>query len=127
MTKQETIQNAYGKDWEIIKNFVNNDGWFNGIPTDNESSRVFNKIYNDCDVRHNHIRLKSLKGIEHNNGWILTAEKGIPIENGDYHIINTDNEMWKFKFDKDDRFNVATWLTNVTHYQPAIIPKPPIY
>ena len=62
MTKQEKIQEAYGKYWEQVKDYVDENGWCYAFFT--------LKTYFKTDFTSEKWRPKSLIGIEDNNGWI---------------------------------------------------------
>lgn len=81
MTKEVKIKEAYGENWDQVKQFADENGWIkdawiyhgvsNGISYDGlilplESSDVQFKQYNSSDSTW---RLKILIGIENNNGW----------------------------------------------------------
>lgn len=84
-------------------------------------------------------RPKSLQGIENNNGWIkIESEDDLPKEDMDCFYITKYSENiipgcfrlhsykgWRNMFTVDH--NIAVGLGHVTHYQPIIKPKPPIY
>ena len=69
-----------------------------------------------------------------NNGWIkIESEDDLPKEYGEYYFRTTYNTMitysgWYSSSDKKfyDR-NHYFEIIEVTHYQPIIKPKPPIY
>lgn len=133
MTKQEKIKEAYGKDYDVL--LPNENGW---------STKVI--MYQDVDfekydidaVAHGlyMVRLKSLEGIETNNGWIkIESEDDLPKEYyGIYHVISRQNiycnepknqnteDYWQNDINKK-----AFWLENFTHYQPITKREPPIY
>jgi len=123
MTKEERIQEAYGEHWEIIKNYVDKDGWLDGKPCDNDLSRVYNNLFDDCDREFDTIRPKSLQGVENNNGWIkIEKEEDLPKEKGVfliYHITGS-SEIYS------GNMNMSS-LKNYTHYQLIKEPQPPIY
>lgn len=81
-------------------------------------------------------RPKSLQGIENNNGWIkIESKDDLPKEEIDVHFIFTEYEGKKGRFQTygvwDNNlksfYSGALKINNVTHYQPIIKPKPPIY
>lgn len=127
MTKYEKIKEAYGECWDNLilnnqSNALSNNGY---LP-----SGVFNYISCSIELEHTdeYSRPKSLQGIEDNNGWIkIESEDDLPKENNEYYWTITENdkdikERWFNKF-----FNEYEGEGKVTHYQPIIKPKPPIY
>lgn len=90
MSKQEAIQKAYGEHWELVKETVNENGWFD---YDYEKHR---KIADNIPLESysqfssSVVRPKSLQGIENNNGWIkIHREEDIPKE-----LIDTGTEVF---------------------------------
>lgn len=124
MTKEEIIQEAYGEYWEIHKDKINEDGWINQsiLSRADFSSLQFND-------KANKMRPLQLQGIEDNNGWLT-----MQVENENF---NEWFNCWTFS----DMIEYATWnphqryfidtegviIKHVSHYQPIIKPKPPIY
>lgn len=74
-------------------------------------------------------RPKSLSGIENNLGWIRIEEDGSNLPNGndadDFWICN-ENGLFDF-FSYPEQIERKFRNGTVTHYQPVIKPKPPIY
>lgn len=74
-------------------------------------------------------RPKSLSGIENNLGWIRIEEDGSNLPNGndadDFWICN-ENGLFDF-FSYPEQIVRKFKNGTVTHYQPVIKPKPPIY
>lgn len=122
--KLKAIQDAYGEYFEKCK--PNKDGW---------SLRHYEEIgmniygseaeFNDFMVW----RPISLKGIENNRGWIRIEEDGSNLPNGndadDFWICN-ENGLFDF-FSYPEQIERKFRNGTVTHYQPVIKPKPPIY
>lgn len=124
MTKQEKIKQAYGEHWDKVCEYVDGKGWCVGY-------------WNICEVLNGiskprsqgtKWRPKSLDGLEDNNGWTKIESDGdLPKESGKYHVIyenrlnNIATEYFNLKSNGWDSF------LRVTHYQPIIKPKPPIY
>lgn len=91
MTKQEKIKEAYGKDWEIVKNNVDENGWL-----DPYFNLKYFESFLDCDVERNKnlFRPIILKSVENNNGWIKieTEEQYNKLENGLYEWYNIETK-----------------------------------
>lgn len=124
--KQKAIREAYGIYWNKIKGDVNPDGW---IGFDVWFRFIGHKIDYECnpnEIYQSH-RPFCLQGIENNNGWLSVVEHGLPKKwdyHLDYHVF--DNEGYV----STRTFTVSSedyWKAHVTHYQPIIKPKPPIY
>lgn len=130
MTKQETIQKAFGKHWEFVKTYVDENGW-----CDDVWRGQLKTVYDDLDVKwfgSTRFRPKSLTGIEHNNGWIkIESENDLPKSDFEmFHVIFTPSggigkHLW----------NDGKWCGcdgrkskgNVSHYKTIDEPQPPIY
>lgn len=114
MTKEEKIKEAWGGAYggDIFEN-----GWkpINSVYI----SDTLDVDYSECRTM---ARPKSLRGIEHNNGWnILKGIKNEIQHDGDIWIINRNG-------------NIELWLQYqylpigyATHWKPVIKPKPPVY
>lgn len=135
MTKQETIKQAYGEYWELIKNHIDENGWVDtqtfsfarkGIEFDFYKKRTKSYLgyYN---------RPKSLEGLENNNGWIkIESEEDLPNNSCScwiqvkYQYTNTP--FWYDFTKKCFVFKGIILFTNeITHYKPIEKPKPPLY
>jgi hypothetical protein len=123
MTKQEKIREAYGEHFESVKDYVDENGWcdLSIMPLKWKLSET-----TDIDIEDfTWFRPKSLAGIEDNNGWIkIESEDDLP-------KIDFITQYWFFD-------GASTWISTftlemklgrvkITHYQPIIKPKPPIY
>lgn len=121
MTKEEKIKEVWGELMPDYTNIDLNNGW----SLDDFHEEDFNdidfhtqQIYTPCKIRP-----KSLQGIEDNNGWIL----GLPTEETDNVWLMTKDAgivCSNYEYMKGDE---AHWIENVTHYQPIVKPKDPIY
>lgn len=125
-TKEEAIREAYGVHYPIIKNSLNENGYIlNAVGTP-----VFVPSIGELDFIDDGFlfRPKSLQGIETNNGWIrIESEADLPKESGHYLII-LKNIGIKIDFWKNYESEFELWnKDSITHYQPIIKPKPPIY
>jgi len=135
MTKEELIKESYLEYWEqlepaVQKRALSSNGWLHWDDIVNDNGALTDCIDMDRDI--DYYRPKSLRGIEHNNGWIKINDKSdLPKEyksywcltyNGDVKILRFDPEFkeWFYECNRGLMFTV-------THYQPIIKPKPPIY
>jgi hypothetical protein len=135
MTKQEKIQEAYGEHWELVKNYVDENGWF--YSNSSEYVKIFHTICMSVllDPRRQEdlcsYRPKSLSGIEDNNGWIkIESESDLPKEESIMYRLGMFLNDGRFHQDS----NLCTLTTaiaalnwNYTHYQPVGKKKEPIY
>lgn len=121
-TKEEVIKEAWGNDYP--KNGVDDNGWskdcyshgtFDWELFDSEDGYVMPKI-----------RPKLLQGVENNNGWIkIESEDDLP-KDGYYFVVYKNGKMSDCPKDsdfEDDNY----WMQHITHYQPIVKPKPPLY
>lgn len=149
MTKEEKIKEAYGKNWEIVKDKVNKDGWIKDRefifsdfiePIDWQTTDHDDEYY---DTR----RPMKLKGIENNNGWVkIESEIDLPKENIEcfFRVVVNERYCNAGVYINNGRFRVKSSLTNsenfftvddvirnyfpkVTHYKVIEKPQPPIY
>lgn len=124
--KQKAIREAYisaGVDWEQVKEFLDENGAF---PISRHIQFVPKGRGQEWSFNEKGIYPKSLSGIETNNGWIsIESEKDLPSEVDKYWVIGygLDYPIIQF-FDVE---NKNEWLEVVTHYQPIVKPKPPLY
>ena len=114
MTKEETIKEAYG---EYFNKDINENGWCS-----NHSVRI---RMDSMEIERSRFgwRPKSLSGIEKNNGWIkIESESDLPKETDNYFVVNELGILMRgFCIGE-----INHWK-DITHYQPVINPKPPIY
>jgi hypothetical protein len=127
--KEKAIKEAYGDKWDRVKDIVDmNNGSIDLVkchPTElgysyheiEEFQRVF---------RPNRWRPIQLSGIEDNNGWI----EGLPpddasdiwvISRENKHLSDVNYQTLLIKSNKESLSKV------ITHWQPLVKPKPPIY
>lgn len=136
-TKEEVIREAYGVCWDQVKEFVDEDGWCSDCQID-----LNNKGYNTwleyipADCKEMHIvygepeywyRPKSLSGIENNNGWIrIESEEDLPKDSFNYYAFCSNGSVMTFNDFEYYKEYIIPEL-KVTHYQPIVKPKYPIY
>ncbi|WP_312208312.1 hypothetical protein [Empedobacter sp.] len=122
MTKEELIKEAWGG---VFNPHICENGWFNmwylqHVPN---MEKFLDKT--EYDIINKCVRPKSLRGIEHNNGWIK-IEEGLPKEQGKYLTYRKNGIM------TEEHFYLVTpyaWekFYGVTHWKPIDKQKPPIY
>jgi hypothetical protein len=132
MKKREVIKEKYGVHYELIKKFIDENGWFYTDGFHHHFSFKYDE--KGFGVTHR-IRPKSLAGIEHNNGWIkIESEEDLPKLTIKYHVV-MNGKLSKALYSGKNRWFVngndfpkTTEIHGITHYQPIIEPKhPPIY
>jgi len=118
MNKQEKIQESYGEHWDIIKDFISENGWY-----DRKYSNFNPELDGfDISILGQLIRPKSLKGIETNNGWIEYKENGI----GYLDIVYTDAGNI-YPYSVYVAYSSINDIQKITHHQKIEMPNPPIY
>jgi hypothetical protein len=131
MSKEEKIKEAYGEYWEKVKDFVDENGYIDGVMIKNKIGIVPNNFIEKFQPLVSMFRPKSLQGIENNRGWIkIESESDLPSEDIDCHFITHNKEIFKGEYIKSiDNFKSGSELYNgrVSHYQPITKPQPPIY
>jgi len=125
MTKQEKIQEAYGKYYPQLKDYIDENGWSSNW---NNFASVETILFEKEDIEKSQgkWRLKFLQGIESNNGWIKIESKDDLPKYGYYEVIlRGNNNHSRASLCRD--FNEKSQLIHYSHYQPIIKPQPPIY
>lgn len=127
MTKQEKIQEAYGENWELVKNNVNENGWIKDREFTFKDFKPMNWQTTDHDDElYDTRRPVSLKGIENNNGWIkIESEDDLKVQEGYYAVFNTrwkHNEISIIQIIEPYKLD-----STITHYQPISKPLEPLY
>ena len=130
MTKQEKLQESYGKYWVQVKDYVDDNGI---IDFSNYKKYLleFSENMVSYDAKGLFYIPKSIQGIETNNGWIkIESEEDLPTIGEYFTIANFDNTIVEREFPHPKfslEFNKVWWLKYITHYQPIIKPQSPIY
>lgn len=118
MTKQEVIEKAYGECWNAVKQWVDENGWFNYATAQFHLSLFFGTTdYDEITDGYNleyKQRPKSLDGINNNNGWTkIESNDDLPTKQGKYfgykdgkisfvtYIENTLSDVRKEEFKED--------------------------
>ena len=117
MTKNEVIEKAYGEYWDLVKDFVDKDGWIKAKELDWNFMPA-----RSCEIDGNgNWRASSLCVIEKNNGCVsILPDKKLP--NIDIWIVDSKGEIHYSPADEFIPINHT-----FTHYQPIEKPKPPLY
>ena len=143
MTKQEKIEKVYINElsknkktiedgllfYNDLKQYIDENGWINANESNGKAGYL---MESDLEFNFPFIRLKSLQGIENNNGWIKIESKAdLPKED--------DNKMFLVGFMFESGFQqrhgilsydglVSVYLfEKFTHYLPIDKNEPPIY
>lgn len=128
MKKQEIIQQAYGFCWDILKDYINENGFVDCVKNKKISLIPYFEV-SELEFNGNEIRPKSLKGIENNNGWIkLDAKVDLPKETGQY-LTRRANGIIITEWFYNNNLSWYLWKDcySITHYQPIIKPREPLY
>ena len=130
--KEEAIRKAYGEYWEQVKGKVDEEGWFYYYSMDyltkSKNYSLTHYLTCDEDIYKLAIRPKSIQGIENNNGW-QRVEDGFPPENSGLYFVYDGKDVGIARMSNIlFRCLLANEVySDVTHYQPIVKPKPPIY
>lgn len=128
-TKEEVIKEAWGVG-ALLYMFMDKNGWLSERHLTNAQCYELNK--NESIEYDNALgyRPKSLQGIENNNGWVkIESEDDLPkkeiefwcmVNNRLVHLAFFDGDF----FDESQRYKS---IIEVTHYQPIVKPKKPLY
>lgn len=139
MTKQEKIKEAWGVNYEIVKNYINDKGWcldkghklfdlHKIYDNHKDYDFVFSGEWDDSEVEK--YRPKSLSGIENNNGWIkIESEDDLPekIEGLWEVVINGEQKYIELLKDNKVRLYQEFLRDKITHFKVIEPTKPPIY
>lgn len=129
MTKREKIKEVYYKYFDKEDVDITMHISVNGY-IEKENLKLIKQVgfLENFEIEQFRCRPIELKGIENNNGWIkIESKDNLPKESGTYHVIyeNSFNNIGREHF----YLKGVGWdsFLKVTHYQPIIKPKPPIY
>lgn len=142
-SKQEVIQEAWGKYWDELKEFICENGWlswgYRGLYGDKNPASL-GDMYRYCGGEENHqskyvtipgsttlFRPKSLAGIEKNNGWTrIESEDDLPTSGMKNYMYCVDGKPSVFVVN----LRVLLSLSKdgmVSHYMALPSPEAPIY
>jgi len=135
-SKQKAIRETYVKElskdllnksdglefYNELKQYIDENGWINANECNGTSGYL---MESEMDFNFPYLRLKSLQGIETNNGWIkIESETDLPkIDFITQYWLTNGVSMWI----ETITLNHKIGREKVTHYQPIIKPQPPIY
>lgn len=128
--KQELFEKAYGKNWDVVKEYVNpEDGSLPNFLNFNEETDFFytqlgynssdiEEIYDDMDI--GSWRPKSLIGIEDNNGWTRIEPDGSNLPTDDlvkYKCYHKTNGIINYTDFMCENVRVNFFKKVITHYK----------
>lgn len=138
--KQEAIRLAYIGYWDIVKDFVDENGWIKysygdpieaGVePFGTIGYQTKNQYLNQYEWRP-----IALNHLENNNEWIAieSKEQLHKLEKGLYELGNGMNyflvlsKTGHITVDSIGKIRANRWLSEYTHYQPIRVPNKPLY
>ena len=129
MTKSERIQEAYGDQYEAKKDKIDENGWNQELVFEAFDLDLVNYDYKAVGHGIYVSRPLSIKGIEHNHGWIkITDENDLPmIESENFKVVDKDNsKIYEYHF-KPTPHMIDYWLLNFSHWKTFQEEKLPIY
>ena len=120
--KELAIKEAYGEEWDIVKAFVNQDGWFSPDYA-RYNLRIQSKFLENKMVFGNRkFRPLSISGIENNNGWIkIESSASLPKAYGIYEWFTKSRNTTVFNFEPGDDIPES-----ITHWR-SIDFRTPLY
>lgn len=134
-TKEEVIKSAWGKNYEEFKEHIDENGWAI-YPHFQKHEMVEDVRPLEFKENGSGFRPKSLSGLEDNNRWIkIESEEDLPKELTECFLYDDDGDILSSVLGLDypslgldyknefERFKEE----GITHYQPIIKPKPPLY
>lgn len=124
-TKEDVIKEAYGEHYELVKPYIDKDGWCS------YHWQIVHMSYLETMCRskpNERWRPVALKGIENNNGWVkIESESYLPKERGAFWTFIEGKEVVMNTFNTFDDMEFTFDNGKVTHYQPIQKPKPPVF
>lgn len=119
-----------------MKPFINENGWFDkGSFYNNVFTFKYEDLNKSFSHKENYMIPISIRDLENNNGWIsINSEDDLPkdYEGKMFWIVNNDHipkkhflAFFNGKFFTIEHFPMKT--DTITHYQPILPPKPPIF
>lgn len=137
--KAEVIRKAWGELYDKVEKHLNKDGYvpfqiteLKIIFFDNEELfETTDKMgFNGECIGIELFRPKSIQGIENNNGWIrIESEEDLPAENSGLYFVYDGKDVGIARM-STIMFRCLTSnevYSDVTHFQPTVKPKKPIY
>ena len=132
MEKQEIIQKAYGKSYDALKDYINENGFVDCVKNRKISLIPFFDV-SEIEFNGHLSRPKTLKGIENNNGWVkIYCENDMPQFDCNCFIIDkkkgvVTGQWLQAPNEIEDKKARAFWLDKATHYKIIDKPQLPLY
>lgn len=125
MEKQEVIKKAYGKSYDALKDYINENGFVDCVKNRKISLIPFFDI-SEIEFNGHLSRPKSLKGIDNNNGWVkIYRENDLPKLDCDCWWLDKKEGLILGKFLLDGSIDFI--MENATHYKIISTTDFPIY
>lgn len=123
MKKQEVIKKAYGKSYDALKDYINENGFVDCVKNRKISLVPFFDV-TEIEFNGHLSRPKSLKGIENNNGWKLIDELNVYDNEHVLFLRMTEGgEAPIFTCIAGEDFQIGYF----THWKRVDISKPPLF
>lgn len=131
MTKEEKIKEAWRSNYNEFSEYIDSDGWAR-YPHFQKQEMIEDVRPIEFRSQGTDFRPKSLQGIETNNGWIkIESEDDLPKEHDELFEVGLLDNQGNFNHEKKRCSGKSVkwmWVNKlISHYQPIIKPKPPIY
>ncbi len=127
--KQQIIINAYGQSWELVKPYVDENGWIKYIDL-SPLAIGFDFRYHNLEFKENNDwRPKVLSNLLYNNGWTeIKSIEDLPNEDYVYWVMRKDLKLPMYRkvndFTEEEK---AYWLKTFSHFQKILSPLSPIF
>lgn len=131
--KQEKIKEAYGQYWDLVNDQIDENGWLDQKGIHKPLPGLTMDVLNPYDPKYcYYMRPVSLAGLDDNNGWIsIESEADFPKNKLDHSFVYSLKENMissiQLNIVRNDQIEELFEDDWITHYQPIIKPKPPIY
>lgn len=137
--KEKAIQEAYGEAWEKVKSYADSDGWItrevtrrdatNGIEPENFGYGIHEVDMIDFSGDgYYRWRPISLRGIDHNNGWIRCDNPFLcPPDESKVHVYQSGKYWGIMKTGVFKKICNKPGCEDFTHWKLVEEVKPPIY
>lgn len=126
MNKRDYIKKAYQGN-ELALPYCDENGWIKVRDLSHLAIGI-NFRYHDLDFHGKAWRPRSLRGLEHNNGWTKVIScADIPSTPGVYRFLCEDGSEKKVKLSDDVDLSFMHWKLGFTHWKEAHEDLKPLY
>lgn len=130
MKKEEKIQESYREYWDVMKDHVDENGWF-AKDAFSQINLSYEDVSSTIDFVHDHstdeMIPKEIYGIKDNKNWIkIDSEEDLPQDSSAYWVWRSDERVSSINDYNTDRSYFFPHL-KATHYQPIVKPEKPVY